>query len=125
MTAASSAAPISCQSGRNSVFAGAAEAVLRQFRRAKTDEAQQLFLLVRRRCAARLFKRLREADRGDVVARPRGPATGKIAIAVEMEIAAARDRIGPTSGDRRRPHRYRHRHRQRRLHPTPMTFGGA
>ena len=76
------------------ILAGAAEAVLRQFRSAEADEAQQLRLLVRGRCAARLLQHLRQADRGDVVARPRGPAAGKLAVAGEMEVAAARDRIG-------------------------------
>ena len=43
--------------GAEIVLAGTAEAVLRQFRRAEADEAQQLRLLVGGRCAARLFER--------------------------------------------------------------------
>ena len=80
--------------GPEVVLAGAAEAVLRQVRRAEADEAQQLRLLLRRRRAARLLQRLRQADRGDVVARPGRPAQGKVAVAGEMEVAAARGRSG-------------------------------
>ena len=76
------------------VLAGAAETVLGEFRSTKAGEAQQLRLLVRGWRAARLLQHLRQADRGDVVARPRGPATGKLAVTGEMEVAAARNRIG-------------------------------
>jgi hypothetical protein len=53
-----------------------------------------LRLLVFGWCAARLFERLRQGDRGDIVARPCGPAAGKLAVAGKMEVAAARDRSG-------------------------------
>jgi hypothetical protein len=79
--------------GAEVVLAGAAKAVLRQFRSAETDEAQQLRLLVGGRGAARLLQRLRQGDRGDVVTRPGGPAAGKRAVAGEMKIAAAYDSI--------------------------------
>jgi hypothetical protein len=67
-------------------LAGAAEAALRQLGRAETGEAQQPRLLVRRWRAARLLKRLRQDDRGDVVARPRGPAAGKLPVAGEGKL---------------------------------------
>ena len=79
--------------GAEFILAGRRKAVLRQLRRAEADEAQQLRLLVRGRGAARLFKLLRQDDRGDVVARPGCPATGKTAAAFEPEVAATRDRI--------------------------------
>jgi hypothetical protein len=79
--------------GAEFIFAGAAEAVLRQIRSTETDEAQQLRLLVRGWCATRLLQRLRQGDRGDVVTRPGGPAAGKRAVAGEMEVAAASDSI--------------------------------
>src|SRR5258708_5130883 len=75
------------------VLARTAETVLCQFRRAETDEAQQVFLFIRRRCAARLLKRFRQSDRGDVVTRTRGPAAGKRAVASEMKVVAVPDGI--------------------------------
>ena len=75
-------------------LAGTAEAVLRQLGGTEADEAQQLRLLVGGRGAARLFQRLRQGDRGNVVARPRRPAPGEAAVTGEMEIAAACDGLG-------------------------------
>ena len=92
--------------GPEAVLAGTAEAVLRQLRGAEADEAQQLRLLAQSRRAARLLKRLRQTDRGDVVARPGGPALGKFAITGKMEVAAARGRNG---GNGRLAAAYRHR----------------
>ena len=72
-------------------LAGTAEAVLRQIRGAEADEAQQLRLLLGGRRAAGRLQFLRQTDRGDVVACPRRPAWCQLAIAGEVEIAAARD----------------------------------
>ena len=49
-----------------------------------------------------LLQLLRQPDRGDVVARPGGPAAGERAITVEMEVAAARGRGNRTCRRRRR-----------------------
>ena len=79
--------------GAEFILAGAAKAVLRQFRSTETDETQQLRLLVGGRGAARVLKYLRQGDRGDVVTRPGGPAAGKRAVAGEIKVAAAYDSI--------------------------------
>jgi hypothetical protein len=84
--------------GAEIVLAGTAEAVLRQLRGAETDETQQLRLLVGGRCAARPFEVLRQGDRGNVVARPGGPAVGRARSPARRKLLPRAAGLGAAGG---------------------------